>query len=115
MLPPVVTIVSPENNDLVSARQVTINFKVRNPSGESITGIRALVDGRPVTTDKDGEIRGSDSISVPIPPQDTEVAIIAENGAVVFTSSTGRQYSLENEDWGNGAFTKALVEGLIVL
>ncbi len=36
----------------------------------------------------------------------------AENGAVVFASSTGRQYSLENEIWGNGAFTKALVDGL---
>jgi len=37
----------------------------------------------------------------------------AENGAIVFTSSTGRQYSLENPEWGNGAFTKALVEGLM--
>jgi hypothetical protein len=36
----------------------------------------------------------------------------AENGAVVFSSSTGRQYSLENTDWGNGAFTKGLVEGI---
>ncbi|MCS7014167.1 MAG: caspase family protein [Chloroherpetonaceae bacterium] len=36
----------------------------------------------------------------------------AENGAVVFSSSTGRQYSLEDAAWGNGAFTKALVEGL---
>ena len=36
----------------------------------------------------------------------------AENGIVVFASSTGRQYSLEDKAWGNGAFTKALVEGL---
>jgi WD40 repeat protein len=36
----------------------------------------------------------------------------AENGVVVFASSTGKQYSLENSDWGNGAFTKALVEGI---
>ena len=38
--------------------------------------------------------------------------ISAENGAIVFSSSTGRQYSLENANWGNGAFTKALVEGI---
>jgi hypothetical protein len=38
--------------------------------------------------------------------------VSAENGAVVFTSSTGKQYSLEKAEWGNGAFTKALVEGL---
>jgi len=37
----------------------------------------------------------------------------AENGVVVFTASTGRQYSLENSAWGNGAFTKAVVEGLL--
>jgi WD40 repeat protein len=36
----------------------------------------------------------------------------AENGVVVFASSTGKQYSLEDPSWGNGAFTKALVEGL---
>lgn len=36
----------------------------------------------------------------------------AENGVVVFSSSTGRQYSLEDTAWGNGAFTKAVVEGL---
>jgi uncharacterized caspase-like protein len=36
----------------------------------------------------------------------------AENGVVVFASSTGKQYSLENPSWHNGAFTKALVEGL---
>ncbi len=38
--------------------------------------------------------------------------IDAENGAVVFSSSTGRQSSLEDSRWGHGAFTKALVEGL---
>ncbi|MES3022135.1 MAG: caspase family protein [Pseudomonadota bacterium] len=36
----------------------------------------------------------------------------AENGVVVFSSSTGRQFSLEDAAWGNGAFTKALVEGV---
>jgi hypothetical protein len=37
----------------------------------------------------------------------------AENGAVVFSSATGRQYALENTEWGNGAFTKGLVEGIM--
>ncbi|MCW5631777.1 MAG: caspase family protein [Rubrivivax sp.] len=35
-----------------------------------------------------------------------------ENGVIVFASSTGRQESLEKDEWGNGAFTKALVAGL---
>ena len=36
----------------------------------------------------------------------------AENGAVVFSSATGRQYALENTEWGNGAFTLGVVEGI---
>lgn len=36
----------------------------------------------------------------------------AEHNIIVFASSTGAQESIENSAWGNGAFTKALVEGL---
>lgn len=36
----------------------------------------------------------------------------AENGVVMFASSTGRQVSLERDTWQNGAFTEALLEGL---
>jgi uncharacterized caspase-like protein len=36
----------------------------------------------------------------------------AENGVVVFSASTGSESSYEREEWNNGAFTKALVEGL---
>ncbi|MBC7777921.1 MAG: caspase family protein, partial [Phycisphaerae bacterium] len=38
--------------------------------------------------------------------------ISAENGAVVFCSTTNRQKALEDSAWGHGAFTKALLEGL---
>jgi len=34
------------------------------------------------------------------------------NEPVIFTSSTGSQVSLEASEWNNGAFTKALIEGL---
>ena len=37
----------------------------------------------------------------------------SENGLVVFASSTGGQFSQEDPAWGNGAFTKAVVEGLL--
>jgi len=36
----------------------------------------------------------------------------SETGAVIFTSSTGKQFSVESSKWKNGAFTKALIEGL---
>lgn len=36
----------------------------------------------------------------------------AENGVVVFASSAGRQVSEEDSAWGNGAFTRVLLQGL---
>jgi uncharacterized caspase-like protein len=36
----------------------------------------------------------------------------AENGAVVFAASTGNQLSWEDPQWSNGAFTKAVIEGI---
>jgi hypothetical protein len=37
----------------------------------------------------------------------------AENGGIVaFASSTGREVSVESSAWGNGAFTKAIIEGI---
>jgi len=51
------------------------------------------------------------------PPVDVNILVntvsASENGGiVVFASSTGRQVSVERDDWGNGAFTKAIVEGI---
>jgi hypothetical protein len=36
----------------------------------------------------------------------------AEDGVAVFSASTGSESSYEKPEWNNGAFTKALVEGL---
>jgi uncharacterized caspase-like protein len=36
----------------------------------------------------------------------------AENGVVVFTAGTGRELAWEAPDWGNGAFTRALLDAL---
>lgn len=38
--------------------------------------------------------------------------VSAENGVVVFASSSGKQTSQESADWRNGVFTRAVVEGL---
>lgn len=48
----------------------------------------------------------------------TEVAYLVndlvsdENAVIVYSSSTGKQLSVEKDAWGNGAFTKVLVEGI---
>ncbi len=36
----------------------------------------------------------------------------AENGVIVFAASTGRQLAQESVEWGNGAFTRAVIEGM---
>ena len=36
----------------------------------------------------------------------------AENGVVVFAASTGRESAFEREEWGHGAFSRALLEAL---
>jgi uncharacterized caspase-like protein len=36
----------------------------------------------------------------------------AENGVVVFAASEGREVAYEEQSWGHGAFTKALLEVL---
>jgi len=58
-----------------------------------------------------GNVMGARAVAPDVTGFINELAS-AENGAVVFASSTGRQYSFENADWGNGAFTKAAVEGI---
>ena len=52
------------------------------------------------------------------PPVDINVLVntvtSAENGGIiVFAASRGRQLSAESSAWGNGAFTKAIVEGIL--
>lgn len=39
-------------------------------------------------------------------------AMDEERGVIVFASSTSKEVSQETDEWGNGAFTKALIEGL---
>jgi len=84
MLPPVVEIASPVDNSEVSASEVTIRYSLRTPSGEAVTSVRALVDGRPVTgnrqlTREDASASGVRELKVSVPEHDSEVSIIAEN------------------------------------
>jgi hypothetical protein len=48
VLPPVVSIIYPPDGAEVRETEMNLRFTVRSPSGDPITGIRVLVDGRPV-------------------------------------------------------------------
>jgi WD40 repeat protein len=84
MLPPVVEIASPSDNSEVSASEVTIRYSLRTSSGEAVTNVRALVDGRPVTgnrqlTREDASASAVRELRISVPERDIEVSIIAEN------------------------------------
>lgn len=98
LLPPVVEIVSPSDNAEVSAREVMVRFNVRTPSGEPVTGVKVLVDGRPASQDRGvgvgvgvaGQAAGVRELKVSLPEKDSEVSIIAENRYAASTPSTIR-------------------------
>ncbi len=94
------------------------NLDAIKSSGVIHTAFKSTLSGMPgkvllfLDTCHSGNVMG-DRRGVPVDVDEIVNDLVsAENGVVVFTSSTGRQYSLENEGWNNGAFTKALVEGL---
>lgn len=81
-LPPVVAIHSPSDRSSVDAQEVSVSFVIRSPSGEPVTGVRVMVNGRPVTFReqvKDSAQKQSREVIVPIPAGESEIAIIAEN------------------------------------
>lgn len=88
LLPPVVTLLNSGGEKETQETSLTFQVAVRSPSGEPVTSVRAYVDGRPVGTPrglvsepasalKSGAEKTYD-ISVPIPPRDCTVAILAE-------------------------------------
>jgi hypothetical protein len=97
----------PFNTDVNSLLRTGVPFSDIKNVVASIAG-KALFF---VDTCHSGNVMGTRRALLDITGVVNELAS-AENGAVVFAASTGRQFSLEKTEWGNGAFTKALVEGI---
>ena len=77
-LPPVVAISSPADGADVSSTSLKVRYSVR--SHDSVTGLRVLVDGRPVPAEgAEKSVKESGDFSVTIPSRDCEISIIAEN------------------------------------
>jgi hypothetical protein len=82
--PPVVDIVSPATGYAASSTTLPVRFHVRTPSGEPVTSIRVLVDGRPAEAvlEPPAANAAADaprSVRVTIPERDVEVSIIVAN------------------------------------
>ncbi len=94
VLPPVVTILAPTDDTVLSASQITVRYQVRSPSGEPVTGIRAFIDGRPVSTEKrippvtrNGDIR---EMTISLPQRNAAISLIADNKYASSEPSTVR-------------------------
>lgn len=94
--------------DLERIRTSCLNFEelkqtVTSIAGKVVVFIDACHSGNAMGSTK----RGGNDINAVV----NELSS-TENGAITFTSSTGKEFSLEDPAWGNGAFTKAVIEGL---
>jgi uncharacterized caspase-like protein len=97
----------PVNANLERLRRTGVPFTEMKNTVTSLAGKTILF----IDTCHAGNVMGARAVAPDITGIVNELAS-AENGAVVFASSTGKQYSFEDPTWGNGAFTKAAVEGI---
>ena len=85
MLPPVVEIVSPADGAELTTSEVTVRVSIRTPSGEPVTDVRALVDGRPASVERGLSLQANEQagrvreLRVPVPPGESQVSVIASN------------------------------------
>jgi WD40 repeat protein len=97
----------PVNANIDRLRRTSVPFTEMKNTVASMAGKTILF----IDTCHAGNVMGARAVATDITGIVNELAS-AENGAVVFASSTGKQYSFEDPNWGNGAFTKAVVEGI---
>lgn len=99
----------PVGADIIRLRSTCLNFEelkqtVSNIPGKVLVFVDACHSGNVMGS---GNTRGIEDINSVINDLSS-----TQNGAITFTSSTGKEYSIEDPKWEHGAFTLALLEGL---
>ena len=84
-LPPVVTIRSPKPEATFDGETIDVDFDVRSPSGLAVDRVDAQIDGRPVEARgvAPASASGERHLTLPAPPHDVEVSILARSGDLV--------------------------------
>jgi len=84
-LPPVVTITTPKGDGAFDSTSVDVAFDARSPSGLTVDRVEALIDGRPVEASGLAAAGpgGARKLTLPVPPRDVEISIIARAGDLV--------------------------------
>lgn len=80
ILPPVIEIHG-QNVETVTDETVNVKYSIRNHSGEKVTGVKALIDGREIDTTESKPIpqNGTAEITIRMPRRGSELTLIAEN------------------------------------
>jgi WD40 repeat protein len=85
-LPPVVTLLSPQDLKTFSNTKIKLRYRVRRPSNEPITGIKVLLDGRPLENTRGLQRLGpqfyedaEQSLDITLPARNVEISLIVEN------------------------------------
>jgi uncharacterized caspase-like protein len=119
-LPPVVTIVSPQDGAPVSGSSVTVRYTVRAPSGEPVTEVVALVDGRPIPAARGISVvadtpaaEDAREIQVSVPNRDSEVALMAKNRWSVSEPASVR-LKWQGKGGSAGSVAKPLLHAVVV-
>ncbi len=87
-LPPVITIVSPSEGSTFAADSLTLNYNLRSPSGLAVSGVSALVDGRPLFSMKSRiQLSASEDteseLTLPgLPQRDLTLSLVARAGTI---------------------------------
>ncbi|RYG53739.1 MAG: hypothetical protein EOO01_03550 [Chitinophagaceae bacterium] len=97
----------PVGADMDRVRTTCVNFEELRQTVSSIAGKVVVFIDACHSGNAMGTRRGETDINSIVNELSNAV-----NGAITYTSSTGKEFSLEDAAWGNGAFTKALLEGL---
>ncbi|MDQ3686491.1 MAG: hypothetical protein M3430_12955, partial [Acidobacteriota bacterium] len=97
LLPPVVEIVSPADGAEAAASEIVVRFAVRTPSGEPVTEVKALVDGRPAATGRGLSLQAAGTqigttreLRVSVPEGESQIAVVASNRFTTSVPATVR-------------------------
>jgi hypothetical protein len=101
-LPPVITIISPRDGSYFTNTELTVQYAIKNPSGEPITKIRVLIDGKLLPQERGIMLKQIDEetgeITITAPQRDFELSLIAETRYSISAPSTVKLY------WRGDAF-----------
>ncbi|MBF0256847.1 MAG: caspase family protein, partial [Gammaproteobacteria bacterium] len=100
----------PHDTDLDSLRRTGVKWYEFQDTLERLPGTRWLM----ADTCHSGSITGKRGVTRDASDITDALRDLrkVEGGVVVMSAATGRESSVENAEWGHGAFTKALIEGM---